>query len=72
MEDKAITISDILPADLDLAEFVRELVEEWDIDQLREYAMDNMYEFYRTHKQSLQNDYALFLEDQEAHHVQGY
>ena len=40
--------------------------------QLLEYCKDNLYEFYRKHKESLKNDYKLFMEDQEAHHVQGY
>jgi len=33
---------------------------------------NNLYDFYRTHEEALKNDYKLFLEDHEAHHVQGY
>jgi hypothetical protein len=57
---------------IDIGKFVNELVEEWDIDQLIEYVEDNLYDFYRTHEEALKNDYKLFLEDHEAHHVQGY
>ena len=57
---------------IDIGDFVEELVESWEQDQLLEYCKDNLYDFYRKHKETLKKDYKLFMEDKEAHHVQGY
>jgi len=57
---------------IDMGDFVRDLVEEWDLDQLMEYAMENLNDFYNKHKDIFEEDYKLFMEDHEAHHVEGY
>ena len=59
-------------ATIDIGKFVNEMVEAWDIDQLIEYAEENLYDFYRTHEEALKNDYTLFMEDHSSHHIQGY
>ena len=57
---------------MDIGDFVRELVEEWDLDQLMEYAMENLNDFYNKHKDIFEQDLKLFMEDHKAHHVLGY
>ena len=56
----------------DIAVFIDDLLESWDREQLMEFAFDNLYEFYKDHPESLEKDYKLFMEDNEANHVLGY
>lgn len=58
--------------EIDVGDFVNELVEAWDIDQLIEYAQENLYDFYSKHPDILEKDYEQFMEDNKAHHVLGY
>lgn len=58
--------------DFDLVVFVNELVESWDMEQLMEYAFENLYTYYKDHPETLAKDYALFDEDEQANHVLGY
>jgi len=51
---------------IDIGDFVRNMVEEWDLDQLMEYAMENLNDFYNKHNDIFEADYKLFLEDREA------
>ena len=58
--------------EFDLGYFVNDLVEEWEIDQLMEYAVENLMDFYGKHPDIEKEDFKLFMEDHSAHHVQGY
>jgi len=50
---------------IDIEDFVRVMVEEWELDQLMEYAMENLNDFYKKHKDIFEADYKVFLEDHE-------
>jgi len=51
----------------DIGEFVRIMVEEWDLDQLMNYAMENLNDFYNKHGDIFEVDYKLFMEDHKAY-----
>ena len=58
--------------EFDLGDFVKDLVEEWEVEQLMEYAEENLMEFYGKHPDIAVKDFKLFVEDHKAHHVLGY
>ena len=50
----------------DIGDFVRVVVEEWGLNQLMNYAIENLNDFYNQNKDIFEMDYKLFMADHSA------